>query len=105
MDEINENKNLDINDIFHKKVKSVSDMIYYMYHGGSLYKTPFWNWIVEEAKIVLSNSESFETAKKMSNYYRNVGGEDMTSWVFEAKNLRAIDTGMGYNNFNQSHTI
>jgi hypothetical protein len=105
MDEINQKPNLNINDEFYKNVKSVSDMIYYMYHGGSLYKTPFWNWIVEESKVVLYNSEAFQTAKKMSDYYKGVGGEDFTSWVFEAKNLSAIDNGMGYQNFNKKTNI
>ena len=101
LDEINQKENLNINDVFYKNVRAVSDMIHYMYHGGSLYKTPFWDWIVIKSKEVLSQSEAFKTAKNMSNYYKNVGGEDFTSWVFEAKNLSAIDTGMGYKNFNK----
>jgi hypothetical protein len=105
MDEINQKPNLNINEEFHKNVKSVSDMIYYMYHGGSTYETPFWDWIVKESKEVLNNSEAFEKAKKMSDHYRSVGGEDLTSWVFEAKNLSAIDTGMGYTNFNKGRNI
>jgi hypothetical protein len=76
-----------------------------MYHGGSTYETPFWDWIVKESKEVLNNSEAFEKAKKMSDHYRSVGGEDLTSWVFEAKNLSAIDTGMGYTNFNKGRNI
>jgi tryptophan halogenase len=105
MDKINQKENLDINDIFYKNVKAVSDMIHYMYHGGSLYKTPFWEWIVDKSKDVLGNSEAFEIAKKSSNYHAQIGGEDPTHWVFEAKNLLAIDNGMGYNNFNNSQGI
>lgn len=101
MDKINNKATSDINETFYKNVKAVSDMIYYMYHGGSLYKTPFWDWIVVESKKVLSHSEAFETAKQMSKYYNSIGGEDMTNWVFEAKNLLAIDNGMGYQNFNK----
>ena len=105
MDKINQKENLDINDIFYKNVKAVSDMIHYMYHGGSSYKTPFWEWIVDKSKDVLGNSEAFEIAKKSSSYHAQIGGEDPTHWVFEAKNLLAIDNGMGYNNFNNSQGI
>ena len=100
MDEINKKPDLNINDQFYKNVKAVSDMIYYMYHGGSLHKTPFWDWIVKESEMALNKSEAFKTAKKMSSDHKSVGGEDLTNWVFEAKNLSAIDTGMGYKNFN-----
>jgi len=101
MDKINEKENLDMNAVFYKNVNAVSDMIHYMYHGGSLYKTPFWDWIVVKSKEVLDKSEVFKTTKKMSRHYDTVGGEDLTNWVFEAKNLLAIDTGMGYKNFNK----
>jgi hypothetical protein len=101
MDEINKKPNLNINEEFYKNVKAVSDMIYYFYHGGSLYKTPFWDWIIKESKVALDNSEAFQAAKKMSDYYKELGGEDFTNWVFEAKNLSVIDNGMGYENFNK----
>ena len=94
-----EGSNVDIyNQPYRKKVENIRDIIYYYYHGGSTYNTPFWNQASTQASKELGKSESFKKLKENFKHYDKLGiPYACPGWVFESYCLKVIDEQMGYN--------
>jgi len=85
------------------EINNVATVIAYMYRGGSIHDTPFWNGIKEPAQKILEESDSFHDfihAMRFSdsrNCYRSL------SFVFNEKNFKIMDadTHFGYGFFDK----
>ena len=85
---------------YREKVESIRDLIYYYYHGGSTYDTPFWKQASTQASKELNKSESFQNIKKEFKRYNKLGTPYLTPmWGLESYCLKVIDEQMGYNYF------
>ena len=95
------NKNLNIqdrNNEVKETLKNVYGLIWYFYHGGSLFNSSFWKYVTFNSTLFLNNLpkykktiEEFQIACQTGDY--NSG------WVFPMKSLEIIDKGFNYNNF------
>ena len=86
------------NQHYRDKVEAIRDVIYYFYHGGSTYNTPFWIQAAAQASKELDKSESFKKLKKNFKYYSEIGiPYRCPGWVFESFCIKIIDEQMGYN--------
>ena len=82
-------------------INHVATVIAYMYRGGSVHDTPFWNGIKEPAQKILEESDTFhEFIHEMRfadarNFYRSL------KFVFNEKNFKIMDsdTHFGYGFF------
>jgi tryptophan halogenase len=89
-----------VNNSFNSMAKSLEDMLSFLYHGGSLFNTPFWDHAVSKAITRLNNSKHFSNT--IAEYNRMAEqGTPLTgnSWFFTPRNLRIIDKKMNYNYF------
>lgn len=88
------------NQKFKHVATSVLDLIYFHYHGGSNFKTPFWEYIVPLATKKVYESPHFKHACDVLKYVKEsrhyVEG---VQWVYSALNLEVIDKNFGYNYF------
>lgn len=97
--EINEEE---FNKRFHMRAKAVHQLLQWVYHGGSIYETPFWQKTTKEAKERLSNSEYFSNTISLMKKNDEMGGyffEGNPGWVFSLKSLHQMEEGLGYNYF------
>jgi hypothetical protein len=93
----------DANAVISAEINNVATVIAYMYRGGSIHDTPFWNGIKEPAQKILEESDAFHEfihAMRFSdsrNYYRSL------SFVFNEKNFKIMDsdTHFGYGFFDK----
>lgn len=92
---------ISVNKVFRRMFIELEDMLSFLYHGGSIYRTEFWNYAAEKGKHRLRNSEVFQklVPEYLENYKKGRYSEG-TSWYFMPHNLRIIDKKMGYNYFN-----
>ena len=89
-----------VNTNFNGLAKSLEDMLSYLYHGGSIYDTKFWNFARDKSITRLNSSKLF--ADTIVEYKKNAArGTPLagTPWFFSAHNLRIIDKKMNYNYF------
>jgi len=71
----------------------------YVYHGGSIYDTPFWRMAKERANKNLQ-SEMFETCKRQLNeFYQEDLNVDKFVFTFARKLWYDLDKQFGYNYF------
>jgi hypothetical protein len=95
------NNNQDtINRKFVEMCESVHDIIFFCYHGGSIYNTEFWNYAKPLATKKLWASRYFNSAKnKLQELDLKNAYTERVSWVFNELALRKIDKNFGYNYF------
>jgi hypothetical protein len=71
-----------------------------MYHGGSLFDTPFWTHAKDYCSEQVLNCKNFNiTKEKMKIVSENNTYEDRYSWVFLISALQALDRNFEYNYF------
>jgi hypothetical protein len=96
-----------LNDRFVTNSVSIEDIIYYMYHGGTIYDTPFWRNAVDYTQMRVSLSKSFHRtvqtfAKRSAELKDNpamIYSMQQPVWVFGPYNLAVIDQNFGYYHF------
>lgn len=87
---------------FVNRAKQVEEMISFKYHGGSIYKTPFWDYAVKYSSEVLKNSENLKRSihnAKVLNSQKNWDYPDHTLWVYPMYNLFQVHDKFGYTYF------
>ena len=86
------------NNRFKIKLEAIRDLIYYYYHGGSIYKTKFWDKASRLASKGLSKSKGFREFKTNYYHYETLGTPYVTpAWGINSSILKIIDKQMGYN--------
>lgn len=85
------------NQKFIEMANDLEDMLSFLYHGGSIHKTKFWEYASNKGKVRLENSKTFNEIKQeyKQNYekgYLCIG----KSWFFRPISLRLIDEQMKY---------
>ena len=89
-----------VNKEFNFVATSIRDMIYFHYHGGSIYDSEFWKQTSRYAKTKLVEGEHFARIKPEMRFVKNTQhypGDIF--WVFDALNLQKIDRNFEYNYF------
>jgi hypothetical protein len=93
----------EVNSKFVEAAQQVEEMIWFKYHGGSTYDTPFWQDIVPLAKEKVKNGANFNRVRaglQEMNRNRDWGTiHQNLRWVYNALNLAMIDKAFGYNYF------
>ena len=92
-----------INDQFTVYANQVREMLWFKYHGGSTYNTPFWQHTQIKAKEEVKDSVNLSRVRKgmiEMNRSRDWGTihKDL-KWVYNALNLSMVDKNFGYNYF------
>ena len=75
-------------------------MLSFLYHGGSVYDTEFWQYAKDKANKRLANSVKFKNT--IEEYQHNSKNEipfTGSSWFFSPYSLRLIEEKMGYDYF------
>lgn len=85
------------NNNFKMIAKNIEEMICFHYHGGSLYKTPFWEHAVKYSTEILKNSTKIKEAQEANNYFKNVARNISFTWGFDLHALQLLDKNMEYN--------
>jgi hypothetical protein len=91
-----------MNTNFDGMAKSLEDMLSYLYHGGSMFDSKFWNFARHKAITRLNKSKMF--ADTVAEYKKNdAQGTPLvgTPWFFSPTNLRIIDKKLNYNYFKE----
>jgi len=100
--QLNTIKDDQANKAYRERVEGIRDLIYYYYHGGSTYNTPFWIQASTQASKELDKSESFKKLKKDFKHYNKLGTPYRTpTWGLESYGLKIVDEQMGYNYFKE----
>lgn len=87
-----------VNASFRHSCYIIYENICLFYHGGSLYKTSFWEHAVNITSPVINKSDNLQIAKnELSKDYKDNYG---FSWGFSPLGLKIIDKNFGYNYFN-----
>ena len=90
-----------VNAVYKERVESIRDLIYYYYHRGSTYNTPFWTQAATQASKELKKSKTFKRLKEHFKHYNKLGTPYLSPrWNLESYCLKVIDEQMGYNYFN-----
>jgi hypothetical protein len=93
----------EFNKRFHLRARAVHELLQFVYHGGSIYDTPFWQKTVVEAGKKLQTSEFFAKTISLMQMNNEKGGYFYEggphSWVFSLKSLHQLEEGLGYNYF------
>lgn len=85
------------NNHFKMIAKGIEEMICFHYHGGSLYKTPFWDYAVEHSTEILKNSTKIKETQEANNYFKTIARNVSFTWGFDLHALQLIDKNMEYN--------
>ena len=94
-----------VNLLYINHVEAIRDFIYYYYHGGSTYDTPFWKEASTKAATELGHSDMFIRTQarfkreKIENRQTPYKAVRVPGWLFDAHNLSIIDKQLGYNYF------
>jgi hypothetical protein len=86
----------ELNFIFQQQALEVHDLICFYYHGGSIFKTDFWNYAVEYASTRLKDSTMF---KKLCDKFAYMNKNNCTinsDTVFSSRTLKKVDKAFGY---------
>jgi hypothetical protein len=86
---------------------AIEDMIYYMYHGGSIYDTAFWKRAVDYTQMRVSTSKTFHRAVNEFAMIREdlrknpdlIFNLQNPTWIFGPYNLAVVDNNFGYHHF------
>jgi len=99
----------DVNQKYIWHVAKLRDMIHFKYHGGSQYKTKFWDQLVKTSTQSLQNSPVFNEAcyvmkkfnkiNNMSFVNNNPELRDKFWWLYPPDGLNKVDQVFGYNYF------
>lgn len=92
-----------VNEMCVNNFKSVEEIIYYFYHGGSTYKnTPFWNHAVKLSTEKLKFGPNFAQCLEQFSQLKQRGipvAAVNGGWIFSAYNLQLVDKMFDYNYF------
>jgi len=97
-----------VNQAFVMNSKAIEEIIYFYYHGGSIYDTPFWKRVVAYTKDYIENhSHNFKNTQQAFIELRPELAKDplllaklnKPNWIFGPVNLVMIDHNFGYNYF------
>lgn len=86
-----------LNEDIKNTILKIHDSICYYYHGGSIYKTKFWENAVKYSKDVLDKSEWF---KKLNEDFKYMNENDVTldvNAMYSTPVMRNLDVLLGYN--------
>jgi tryptophan 7-halogenase len=90
------------NDRAVSKIKQVQEMVWYNYHGGSVYNTQFWRYIKNIATRNLVSGENLKKVKPLlQDMYKNNHRVGDVVWIYGPNNLFKIDKNFGYNYFTE----
>lgn len=87
------------NGYFVQNMMASYELICFFYHGGSTYKTPFWDNAKKFASKVVEGSEKFKFVKERMRFHNDNGFFGSIEWGFDEWGLREIDHQLGYNYF------
>jgi tryptophan 7-halogenase len=96
-----------VNETFLNNSASIEDIIYFMYHGGSTFDTPFWQKAKDYAQMRVAHSTAFErTAREFKDLHpllrdnpKAIFSLQQPVWIFGPYNLAVIDKNFGYYHF------
>lgn len=91
------------NESFFKLVNSIVGILNYSYHGGSVFKTPFWKKVTEKSTKSLHENVLFKEAIRLAAEIRHQNRlTEKLEFYFLEHSLKLIDsdTHFGYNYFN-----
>jgi hypothetical protein len=84
---------------FLEQTRMIFEVIHFMYHGGSIYDTPFWQYAKKLCSETIDQSDRFKTIVQRMHQQSIQGFIAPIDWGFEEWNLRKIDENLGYNYF------
>ena len=95
-------KEEEVNNEFNTMAKQYENFICFVYHGGSIFNTPFWKDTIAKTSAHLKHNEFWDRTVEYINDPTTVDmylGTKIQSFPFIPRNYRIIQKGLNYEYF------
>jgi len=91
----------EINEIFNIYCRLLETFICFIYHGGSIYDTPFWKFAVQKTKAKIDNNKMFDKIVEVLSTCSDNPNLGEIIKPFASWNWHKLDKQFGYNYFHK----